>query len=255
MGNWNPGVTKERKRRFIHFKDLILFENDRIIVVNKPAGISSLEDRKEGAISLQRLANRYHEGTSLCHRLDKGTSGALVIAKDPEAYKEISLQFEHREVLKHYVAVVIGARDFKEFVIDAPLAITRSGVAHVNNSNGKEAVTVVDTVEKFRGYSLVECQPMTGRTHQIRVHLAAVNCPILGDETYGGPDLMLSQLKKGYKPNRRDEERPVNHGMLLHARGIAFRVPGTEEVQSFVAPLPDNFEVTLKVLRKYGSKK
>ena len=243
---------KAKKRKFVPFKDLIIYEDEQIIVVNKPAGVASLDDREEVEQNLLAWGRNYFPDVQLCHRLDKNTTGAQVFAKNPEAYRDISMQFEHRQVAKHYVAVVNGVRRFEEFEVDEPIYQTGSGTNKVNHGRGKPATTIVNTVEDFRDHSVVDCFPLTGRTHQVRVHLSYIGCPIIGDGKYGGKDLMLSKIKKNYSVPRDREEAPVNKGFLLHARGLNLTIPGQEEATNFIAPLPKNFEVVLKILRKYG---
>ena len=253
MANWNFEIKpKKEKRKFYHFKDLILHEDDQVIVVNKPAGMPSLDDRGGQEVNLLRLGRKYFPDAQLCHRLDKNTSGVILFAKNPDAYREISLQFQHREVLKHYVAIIHGARRFEEQMVEAPIENTGKGTARIHMTKGKEAATVFDTVELFRDFSLVNCHPITGRMHQIRLHLSSIGSPIMGDTTYGGKDVFLSDIKRNFKPNRKMEESPINKGFMLHARGIAFRIPGQEEESMFVADLPKEFEVALKILRKYN---
>lgn len=254
MADWNFEVKpRKEKRVFHHFEDLILHEDEQVIVVSKPTGLSSLDERDGVETNLLRLGRKYYEEAQLCHRLDKETSGVMLFAKNPEAYRDIAMQFQNREVLKHYVAIIHGVRQFEEYVIDAPIENAGKGIARISMSRGKEAVTVIETAEIFRDFSLVNCHPITGRMHQIRLHLSSVGSPILGDTKYGGKDVLLSDLKKTFKPNRKMEESPINKGFMLHARGIQFRIPGSEEAATFVAPLPKQFEVVLKILRKYNS--
>lgn len=251
-GRGNETDKRKKKRVIYKFKDLILFEDERIIVANKPTGISSLDEREFSRTNMLQLARAYNEDLKLCHRLDKMTSGALVFAKGSDIYREMAGLFARREVLKHYLTMISRARRFEEEVISMPIAVSGKGKARVDREDGKESITVVDSSEIFRGHSLLDCQPLTGRTHQIRVHLAAIGCPIVGDKEYGGQDIFLSEVKKKFKPNRKMEESPLNDGFLLHARGIRFAIPGDEEESTFIAPLPKNFEVTLKIMRKYG---
>lgn len=224
-----------------------------MIVVNKPPGTACLaESQDRTGLDLLSRARRYNDQLQICHRIDKWTSGIIVFAKDPDTFRNISMQFQEREVVKHYVAVVDGTPNWEEFEIDMPIFMTSGGPAKIHYGRGKESFTIVSTLEKFRQHALVECHPLTGRTHQIRVHLAQVGHAITGDELYGGKPLYLSDYKKNFQLGRGKYETPVNDGYLLHARGIQFVIPGNSEPSTFVADLSKNFEVALKQLRKYG---
>ncbi len=251
MDGWDFELKPyEKKREFVRFQDIILEEDEHIIAVNKPHGISSLSDR-ESELNMLALGRTYCPSVQLCHRLDKETTGALLFAKTPEAYREIAIKFEHREVLKHYLALITGNRDFDEELIDLPLGQSGKGKSRVDYKNGKESATVVTTAEKFRDYTLVDCFPLTGRMHQIRVHLAALGCPLAGDDTYGGKNILLSELKRKWKFNRKEDEPTVNDGIMLHARGLSLTL--YDKDYTIVAPMPKKFEAALKILRRYGS--
>jgi 23S rRNA pseudouridine955/2504/2580 synthase len=258
MAGWDFEIEEQRerkkKREWKRFEDLIMYQDDRVVVVNKPNGLASLQERGEEADgpNLLQLAREWDPNAQLCHRLDKHTSGVLVISRHPDIYREITGQFAKRDVVKYYIALVKGVHRFEEFIIDAPIGLsTKGNKAKVSSLSGKDAMTIVDTAEEFRHYTLVSCHPVTGRLHQIRVHMAYAGYPLVGDELYGGEDLFLSDLKKNYNPNRRLEESPLNEGFLLHARAIRFLIPGDDEERNFVADLPKKFEVCLKMLRKY----
>src|SRR5476651_4297 len=123
------------------FQDLLLFENEDIIVVNKPPFISSLDEREGGEINMLRLAKAYSEDAQICHRLDKETSGALIIAKNPEAYRLVSMQFEKRQVKKVYHAIIDGTHVFENLKIDLPILNVGKGNVSINKQEGKKAET------------------------------------------------------------------------------------------------------------------
>lgn len=253
MDGWDFELKPyKKKREFIHFEDIILLEDEHIIAVNKPHGISSLSDR-DSELNMLHLGRKYFPDVQLCHRLDKETTGTLLFAKNPDVYREMAIRFEHREVIKHYLALVMGHHDFQEQLIEFPIGLSGKGKARVDHENGKDSATVVTTAERFRDFTLVDCFPLTGRMHQIRVHMAAIGCPLVGDELYGGKHIHLSELKRKWKFNRKEEEPTINDGVMLHARGLQFQLYGRD--YTIVAPLPKKFEAALKILRKYDLEK
>ena len=234
----------------IQFSDLILFENDDFIVINKPSGLSSLDDRMEKA-SVLNLARNYHKNCQLCHRLDKETSGILVIARNPEFYRHLSMEFENREVRKIYHAIVEGSRDFTDINAEVPLSVSAGGKARVNFKQGKPALTLFNTGKAYKTHTLVECMPITGRMHQIRVHLAWMKCPIVADSLYGGNPFFLSRLKKNYKLKKWDIEKSLIRRVALHAWSISFTDLDNQN-HVFEAPYPKDFSVVVNQLEKYS---
>lgn len=232
-----------------NFKDWIVFENDNYLVINKPPYVATLEDRSS-PLSILKLAREYFAEVQVCHRLDKETSGVLLLAKSPEAYRHASKQFSDRQVNKIYHAVAHGIHDFDQVVIDLDLSISASGIVKVKKG-AKPSRTIVTTVEKYRYHTLVECQPETGRMHQIRVHLSAVGAPLVADPTYGGDELLLSKIKKGYRPKTESSERPIMPRVALHARALEFKDINGEFLK-VSGPYPKDFQTVLTQLRKFS---
>jgi RluA family pseudouridine synthase len=181
-----------------------LFENEAILVVNKPEGIASIPERDLSIPSVRRtLEEERGASVFVVHRLDKEVSGALLFARTASAHRELSLAFEQRRVDKRYVAVVRGRVERDELVIDAPLREYGSGRMGVD-PRGKPSLTRVAVLERAPRHTLVEVRPETGRRHQIRAHLYAEGHPLVGDTRYGdapGPDetrLMLHAFRLGW---------------------------------------------------------
>jgi RluA family pseudouridine synthase len=233
-------------------QDLIIYEDDHLIIVNKPPFISSLDEREGGEINILRLAKQYHEDAQICHRLDKETSGAMIIAKDPETYRFVSMQFEHRQVKKVYHAIVDGTHIFNELLIDLPILNAGKGNVMISRGEGKRAETYFQSIKYFKHYTLIEARPVTGRMHQIRIHLATQRASISGDDMYGGKPVFLSQIKRGYRPNKNEEEQPIMKRFALHSREVTFKISETE-TKTFTAEYPKDFGVLLKLLEKNDS--
>lgn len=244
-------INQQRLGKYKSFEEWILHEDEYYIFVNKPEGISSLDERSGNGTSVIAQARRYAPDAQLCHRLDKETTGVLAIAKTPEAYRTMAMLFEKRKVEKTYHAVVDGVWNVSAKLIDIPLGSTRNGLAKIDRKEGKPAQTTVDTIASFKHYTLLACKPITGRLHQIRIHLASQNFPIAADTVYGGKYPMLSMLKKGFKTSQLAEELPIISRVVLHARELSFEAPwGTYRVE---APYPKDFEVFVKLLQKHDS--
>ena len=237
----------------LNFKDLIIFENDDYILINKPPHIASLDERQaDNSQSILRLAKEYADDAQLCHRLDKETSGVLAIAKNPAAYRHLSMQFEHRKVEKRYHAVVNGTHDLEMISVYLPIAMKRDGtMVAIDRQKGKEADTIFNTMKVYRNHTLVECMPITGRMHQIRIHLVCLKAPIVCDPTYGGEMIFLSDLKRKFHLKKETEEQPIIKRVALHAHSLTFRLLN-EEIIKIEAPYPKDFEVLVKQLDKFS---
>lgn len=238
--------------KFPKFADLILFENDDVIVVNKPPFLSSLDKREGGEVNLLRLAKAYWDDAQICHRLDKETSGALIIAKNPEAYRLVSMQFEKRQVKKVYHAIIEGTHTFENLLIDLPILNAGRGNVTISRQEGKRAETWFQSLKYFKHYTLVECRPVTGRMHQIRIHLATQRASIAGDEMYKGEPVYLSKIKRKYHLGKDQEELPIMKRFALHAYEVTFKINPETEI-TVHAPYPKDFETLLKLLEKFDS--
>jgi 23S rRNA pseudouridine955/2504/2580 synthase len=232
-------------------EDIILYEDENIIVLNKPANLTSEKDNS-GEMSLLDLARKYCPATMLCHRLDKETSGVIMAAKNEEMYRHFSIMFQNRQIHKEYHALVIGIKKFEHHVIDFPLTKRGTFKAVVDKRDGKRAETIVDSLEFFKHYTLVKAEPISGRFHQIRVHLTSVGCPLAGDTLYGGKPFYLSEVKRNYKENRGEEETPLMSRTALHSCALRFEYPEGKKFE-VAASYPKDFETTLKMLRKFDS--
>ena len=233
----------------IKFKDWIIFEDDDYIAINKPPHVSTLEDRSS-PLQVLELAKTYWPEAQVCHRLDKETSGVLLIAKTPEAYRNAAIQFEKRSVRKVYHAVVDGIHEFKGQRIDLPILVGGSGPVKISHRDGKPATTIVSTIDAYKHQTLVACEPLTGRMHQIRIHLAAQNASIVDDVTYGGHMFYLSSIKRKFKLKAGTEEEPLIKRVALHAYSLSIKnIDGNEML--IEAPYPKDFNVLVRQLEKF----
>lgn len=233
----------------------VLHEDDRILVLVKPAGmvvhpgagsragtlVNALLARSPGWSS---IGGRERPG--IVHRLDKGTSGVMVVARDDQAHRDLSRQFQDRTVEKLYVALSWGRARETIFHVDAPLGRDRILRTRISSrtSRPRAASTRFRVVEQMERFTLLEARPLTGRTHQIRAHLKAAGLPIVGDEEYGGR--RWKSLPEG--PLRGALER--FNRLALHARTLSFDHPSTGSRCRFEAPLPREMQELLEVMRR-----
>jgi len=231
----------------------IIYENEQFIVINKPAGMLSIPDRKQSEPSLKDRLKEKYGNIYTVHRLDKGTSGVIVFAKDEESHKQLSQLFEGRDVVKKYMGLVHGAVSPATGTIEAAIAEhpAKNGrmITHIK---GKTSITDYEVLESFRLFTWVAFQIHTGRTHQIRVHMQYIGNSIVCDELYGDPaPVLLSDFKKNYKLSKREEEeRPILGRLGLHAAHLSFSLNG--EAFTFEAELPKDLKALLQQLRKRG---
>lgn len=210
--------------------------------------MASLDDRVND-YNILSLAKEYNEKIQVCHRLDKNTSGILVLSKSEDAYRNIAIQFEKREVEKLYHAVTDGVHEIEPVLIEAPIGNLIRGKVKIDFAAGKASATKVRTAEIYKFHTLFECKPVTGRTHQIRVHLSHIGAPISCDESYGGRPIFLSQIKRKFNLKKGTVEQPLIKRFALHARSITFKDLAGKVVE-YTAPYPKDFEVLIKQLEK-----
>ena len=221
----------------------IIFENEDLMLVNKPAGmvVHPSAGHETGTLINAALAHAPDMAgiggelrPGLVHRLDKDTSGLIVLAKNDATLQMLQQQFKERKVKKVYIALVDGRPPTPEGRVDAPIGRDprhRQRMAVVHHDKGREAVTVYHTLKTFPEHTLLEVHPKTGRTHQIRIHLAFIGCPIVGDKVYG----------------HRNPTVPIERH-FLHAAGLTIKLPGETSPHSFEAQLPNELEIVLKDL-------
>ena len=239
------------KVKHINFEELILFQDDDLVAINKPIGYTSLEERYEPGSGLLEKAKKIFPDIKICHRLDKYTTGILLFAKNPESYRHVSMQFQNRQAKKVYKTLIKSARHFENQEVNAPLSPIVKGIVRIDYAHGKKATTVFHSEKIFKHHTYLSCMPITGRSHQIRVHLAYLKCPMVGDLLYGGENLYLSEFKKRYKLSGDQDEYPLNDNYMLHSECLSILHPRTESPISFTAPLPKNLRVSLDLLEKY----
>jgi 23S rRNA pseudouridine1911/1915/1917 synthase len=236
----------------------IVYEDEYLLVLNKQPGIVVHPARSYKSGTLvnalvhhcdQLSTGTYHYRPGIVHRPDKDTTGAIIVAKTDEVQWKLAEQFRNRTTSKTYLTVVHGNPELdsdriKTLIGMHPMYRERSAVRY---EDGKEAITVYKVLERFRGFSLVEIDLYTGRTHQIRVHMSHIGHPLVADHMYGGKDVYRWQLA--------DEEpiaeNPLMRRQALHAWKLEVDHPKTNERMKFEAPLYDDMENLVSMLRKY----
>lgn len=229
------------------FEETVLYQDSDFIIINKAPFISTLEDRNDSQ-NILSLARQFEPDAQVCHRLDKETSGVLAIARHPEAYRHLSMQFENREVIKIYHAVVDGLFSFNNQPVDAAILKQNDGTVKISRT-GKDAQTYFTTLQTYKNHTLMECKPITGRMHQIRVHLAMLKAPITGDGLYGGKDFYVSSVKRGFNLKKMTDEQPLMRRVALHAFSLEFALLNGNKTL-FKAPYPKDFQALIRQLEE-----
>jgi 23S rRNA pseudouridine1911/1915/1917 synthase len=242
----------------------VLYEDEFLAIINKPADmvVHPAKGHWTGTLvnalqfrfgELSQLNGEYRPG--IVHRLDRDTSGVILVAKDELTHRDLGNQFEYRKVFKEYVAITAGVLDRDSDYIESKIARHPNDrikmIVTDEEDDGKEACSYYEVIERFRGFTFCRIQPRTGRTHQIRVHLASVGCPVLADKTYGGRDcLRLSDLVQDLGP---EADELIMPRQALHASRLRFLHPRHRNLIEAKAPLPAEFQATLAALRRYRS--
>ncbi|MBM4042388.1 MAG: RluA family pseudouridine synthase [Planctomycetes bacterium] len=235
----------------------ILFEDEHILVVNKPPDlvVHPAKGHQGGtlvnalAAHTQTLSSAYGElRAGIVHRLDRDTSGVILCAKTDAAHAALATQFESRTVEKHYLAVVEREPELDSDLIDLPLARSRRNpeAVAVARQGGKPARTIYRVQRRYRGFTLLDVELLTGRTHQIRVHLAHIGHPVVADSLYSGRSALYRSDLLGLKPA--EDEPPLIERQALHAHRIAIAHPATGARMQLTAPLPADITALLAAL-------
>lgn len=245
----------------------VLYEDQEMLALNKPAGIPVAPDRwdknKANLVSLLNSAiaakkkwavdGGYTHLTN-AHQLDVGTSGVLLLARTSESLTRLTRLFQNHKILKTYTAIVTGHPPEREMEVNRGIGMHPriEGLSALNDQHGKPAITMIRVLEQFRDHALVEARPMTSRRHQVRVHLKAIGCPIIGDPDYSGVPLLLSELHRHYKL-KPEGERPLVGRPALHASELVVPTSDGNSAVTVTAPLPKDMTVGLKYLRKFSA--
>lgn len=246
----------------------VLYEDADLLALDKPAGLLTSPDRYDptrpnlmklihSAIAESKPWVRERGLTYLmnAHRLDFETSGVILLAKHKPVLVKLANLFGSERPLKRYVALVQGAPSEESFEISASLAPhpVQTGRIRVDMKRGKRSRTRFSVLERFAGWTLLRCEPLTGRTHQIRVHLQHARLPLVGDSLYGGRPLLLSTLKKGYRLKPGKTERPLMGRVALHAEQLVLPHPQSGAELAISAPWPKDLMVAVRYLRQFNA--
>jgi 23S rRNA pseudouridine955/2504/2580 synthase/23S rRNA pseudouridine1911/1915/1917 synthase len=236
----------------LKIEEYILEEDENLVAINKPSGLLTIPDREGKEISLKQILKNKYGDIFTVHRLDKDTSGLVAFAKNEEAHKQLSQLFEARETIKIYNGFVLGSPFEKSGTINESIAEhpVKKGLMTVYKK-GKESITEYEVLENFKLYSWMQFHILTGRTHQIRVHMKHIGHPIACDELYGdGKHVFISSIKRKKFNLSKDaeEERPILSRLALHASKLKFQL--NNKTYELEAELPKDLRALLQQLRK-----
>ncbi len=238
----------------------ILYQDNWLAVVNKPHDMvvhpakgnwsGTLVNALQWHFRDQLSSGNGQLRAGIVHRLDKDTSGVILIAKDDQTHRDLAMQFESRKVFKEYVALTAGELERDSDYIEGAIKMhphDRLRMIVSSDADAKHSLSYYEVLERFRGFTLVKVQPRTGRTHQIRVHLLHVGCPVLADKIYGSRDQF--KLSDAVASTPASEDQVLINRQALHAFRLRFRHPRTEQWIEAEAPLPNDMRTLLDALR------
>lgn len=245
----------------------VVFEDEHLLALDKPTGLLTSPDRHDP--KQPSLIGLLHEGIAAgkpwvtpgrkyltnAHRLDAEASGVLLLAKSKAALVSLADQFGTTQPVRHYLVLVAGAPMEDQFEVDAKIMPhpLKPGRMRLDRNYGKKTLTRFEVLERFRGFTLMRAQPLIERTHQIRLHLQFRKLHVVGDSIYRGAPLRLSKIKRKYELKHGETERPLIGRAAIHAEELRFNHPATGELVTIQAPLPNDFSVGLKYLRRYAA--
>lgn len=235
----------------------IIFEDNDLLVLNKPAGLLAIPDRYDPKIpNLKNLLDQKYGEIYVVHRLDKDTSGITIFAKNEESHKKLSLDFQNGNIERIYHAIVEGVFPDEALEVDIPISSDPSKKGRsIPSAMGKASLTKIKLLEEFKRFSKVACKLETGRHHQIRVHLSAINYPLAVDNFYGNrTEFFVSEIKKNFNLKKDTEEKPLINRNTLHAFSLVFEHPKENRSIYLEADYPKDFQALSNVLSKYDKK-
>ena len=246
----------------------VLYEDEQVLALDKPSGLLTSPDRKQpDRPSLTQLLHAGIESGAAwaresgrtylmpAHRLEPETSGVMLLAKSKPVLIALADLFGAEKADRKYGALVQGTPAECQFKVEAKLAPhpMRTWVMRVDPGGGKRSVTDFQVRERFSGFTLLQCEPLTERRHQIRVHLRHHGFPVVGDQMYGGRPLLLSRLKPVYRLKPNQTERPLIARPALHSEALSIAHPVTGNPLTIIAPWPKDLTVAVKYLRRYAA--